>query len=56
MFVPKNPVTKPKLYRAIQQEEAIEWEPLLEHTLTDKVQKFVYQHGEFHEDKNWTIK
>jgi len=24
MFVPKNPVTKPKLYRAIQQEEAIE--------------------------------
>ncbi|ASZ09350.1 tRNA 4-thiouridine(8) synthase ThiI [Mesoplasma chauliocola] len=50
MFVPKQPVTKPKRWMADQQENAILWNEILDFTMENKIQKFVFQNGEFIEE------
>ncbi|ATG97560.1 tRNA uracil 4-sulfurtransferase ThiI [Mesoplasma lactucae] len=54
MFVPENPVTKPRPWIAEEQEEAIMWEPILDWTVENEVKKFVFHEGEFVEDTNWS--
>lgn len=52
MFVPKNPVTKPKRYIAENQEKEIIWEELLNHTMSNNIEKFVFNNGEFEKQEN----
>ncbi|WP_434329695.1 tRNA uracil 4-sulfurtransferase ThiI [Mycoplasma capricolum subsp. capricolum] len=50
MFVPKNPIIKPKLNIAIKLEENIFWNELLEETIKNNIKTFVYKNGEFAEE------
>ncbi|ATZ18275.1 tRNA uracil 4-sulfurtransferase ThiI [Mesoplasma melaleucae] len=50
LFVPKQPVTKPKRWMAEQQENAILWNELLDYTMENKIQKFVFNNGDFVEE------
>ncbi|AVN59902.1 tRNA uracil 4-sulfurtransferase ThiI [Mesoplasma florum] len=52
LFVPKQPVTKPKKWMAEQQENAILWNELLDYTMENKMQKFVFWNGSFTEEIN----
>ncbi|AAT75942.1 thiamin biosynthesis protein [Mesoplasma florum L1] len=52
LFVPKQPVTKPKKWMAEQQENAILWNELLDYTMENKIQKFVFWNGSFTEEIN----
>ncbi|AVN63962.1 tRNA 4-thiouridine(8) synthase ThiI [Mesoplasma florum] len=52
LFVPKQPVTKPKKWMAEQQENAILWNELLDYTMENKIQKFVFWNGSFTEKNN----
>ncbi|PPE06755.1 tRNA uracil 4-sulfurtransferase ThiI [Mesoplasma corruscae] len=47
LFVPKNPVTKPKRWTAEKQENAILWNELLDYTLENSIEKFSLINGEF---------
>ncbi|PPE06138.1 tRNA uracil 4-sulfurtransferase ThiI [Williamsoniiplasma lucivorax] len=47
MFVPKNPVTKPKLREAEFNEKDLLWEELLQHTVDNLIEEFVWMNGEF---------
>ncbi|UWD34838.1 tRNA 4-thiouridine(8) synthase ThiI [Mycoplasma cottewii] len=51
MFVPKQPVTKPRLHTAIAQEDAILWPELLEETIQNHITEFVFKNGEVVENK-----
>ncbi|WP_434324442.1 tRNA uracil 4-sulfurtransferase ThiI [Mycoplasma capricolum] len=50
MFVPKNPIIKPKLNIATKLEENIFWNELLEETIKNNIKTFVYKNGEFVEE------
>ncbi|ADR24252.1 thiamine biosynthesis/tRNA modification protein ThiI [Mycoplasma leachii PG50] len=50
MFVPKDPIIKPKLNIAIKLEENIFWNELLEETIKNNIKTFVYKNGEFVEE------
>lgn len=50
LFVPKQPVTKPKRWMAEQQENVILWNELLDYTIKNKIQKFVFNNEEFVEE------
>ncbi|ATZ21121.1 tRNA uracil 4-sulfurtransferase ThiI [Mesoplasma coleopterae] len=52
LFVPKQPVTKPKRWMAENQENAILWNELLDYTIENKIQKFVFHNGNFTEETN----
>ncbi|ATZ21825.1 tRNA uracil 4-sulfurtransferase ThiI [Mesoplasma tabanidae] len=52
LFVPKQPVTKPKRWMAENQENAILWNELLDYTMENKIQKFVFHKGSFTEETN----
>jgi len=56
IFVPKNPVTKPKSYKALNQEKEILWEPILDHTMEKMIQKFTFKNQEFSEVTDWNQK
>ncbi|WP_338971599.1 tRNA uracil 4-sulfurtransferase ThiI [Spiroplasma endosymbiont of Panorpa germanica] len=45
MYVPKNPVTKPRKYRAEQQEEQILWEEILDHTIKNSIKHYIVKEG-----------
>ncbi|ACU78356.1 thiamine biosynthesis/tRNA modification protein ThiI [synthetic Mycoplasma mycoides JCVI-syn1.0] len=47
MFVPKDPIIKPKLDIATKLEENIYWKELLEETIKNNIKTFVYKNGEF---------
>ncbi|EXU60300.1 tRNA uracil 4-sulfurtransferase ThiI [Mycoplasma mycoides] len=47
MFVPKDPIIKPKLDIANKLEENIYWKELLEETIKNNIKTFVYKNGEF---------
>ncbi|AVP49724.1 tRNA uracil 4-sulfurtransferase ThiI [Williamsoniiplasma luminosum] len=47
MFVPKNPTTKPKLREAEFNEKDLLWEELLNHTVQNLIEEFVWINGEF---------
>ncbi|KEZ20521.1 tRNA uracil 4-sulfurtransferase ThiI [Mycoplasma capricolum] len=50
MFVPKDPIIKPKLNIATKLEENIFWNELLEETIKNNIKTFVYKNGEFVEE------
>ncbi|WP_434333014.1 tRNA uracil 4-sulfurtransferase ThiI [Mycoplasma capricolum] len=50
MFVPKDPIIKPKLNIATKLEENIFWNELLEETIKNNIKIFVYKNGEFVEE------
>ncbi|WP_434334409.1 tRNA uracil 4-sulfurtransferase ThiI [Mycoplasma capricolum subsp. capricolum] len=50
MFVPKNPIIKPKLNIATKLEKNIFWNELLEETIKNNIKTFVYKNGEFVEE------
>ncbi|ATQ35763.1 tRNA 4-thiouridine(8) synthase ThiI [Mesoplasma entomophilum] len=52
LFVPKQPVTKPKRWMAENQENAVLWNELLDYTMENKIQKFVFHNGSFTEETN----
>jgi len=56
MFVPKNPVTKPRGYKVLNQENEILWEPIFDHTMEKMIQKFVFKNQEFSEVTDWNQK
>lgn len=47
MFVPTNPVTKPRVWLAEKQEASLMWEPILDYIMASEIQKFHYHEGEF---------
>ncbi|QVK05431.1 tRNA uracil 4-sulfurtransferase ThiI [Mycoplasma mycoides] len=47
MFVPKDPIIKPKLDIATKLEENIYWKELLEETIKNNIKTFIYKNGEF---------
>ncbi|WP_026389188.1 tRNA uracil 4-sulfurtransferase ThiI [[Acholeplasma] multilocale] len=47
MFVPKQPVTKPKKWMAEAQEEAIMWEELLDYTVENYITEYLFKDGDF---------
>ncbi|AUF83368.1 tRNA 4-thiouridine(8) synthase ThiI [Mesoplasma syrphidae] len=47
MFVPKQPVTKPKHWVAEQQEQAIMWEEILKYTVENLVDIYVFKDKKF---------
>ncbi|WP_031542108.1 tRNA uracil 4-sulfurtransferase ThiI [Mesoplasma photuris] len=47
LFVPKNPVTKPKMWVAEAQENAIMWNEILDYTIENFIEEFVFKDGEF---------
>ncbi|UKS54309.1 tRNA uracil 4-sulfurtransferase ThiI [Mycoplasma feriruminatoris] len=47
MFVPKDPIIKPKLHIATKLEENIYWNELLEETINNNIKTFIYKNGEF---------
>lgn len=47
MFVPKNPVTKPKLKVAEFNEQAIMWEEMLNYTMDNLIQEFTWNEDKF---------
>ncbi|ATZ18576.1 thiamine biosynthesis protein ThiI [Williamsoniiplasma somnilux] len=49
MFVPKNPITKPKLKVAEFNEQTIMWEEILEHTMDNLIKEFVWNDDKFEE-------
>ncbi|AXK51382.1 tRNA uracil 4-sulfurtransferase ThiI [Spiroplasma alleghenense] len=51
MYVPKNPVTKPRSYRAEQQEEQIMWQELLEFTIKNSIKHYIVREGEIIESR-----
>ncbi|AGJ90950.1 tRNA uracil 4-sulfurtransferase ThiI [Mycoplasma putrefaciens] len=52
MFVPNQPVTRPKLEIAKQQEDAILWTELLEEIINNHISEFIFKDGNFIENKN----
>ena len=50
MFVPKDPIIKPKLDIANKLEENIYWNELLEETTKNNIKTFVYKNGKFVEE------
>ncbi|AHI54091.1 thiamine biosynthesis protein ThiI [Spiroplasma sabaudiense Ar-1343] len=46
MYVPKNPVTKPRIHRAQEQEEQIIWEELVQHTLKNLITHYIVRDGQ----------
>ncbi|WP_027063034.1 tRNA uracil 4-sulfurtransferase ThiI [Mesoplasma seiffertii] len=47
MFVPKQPVTKPKPWIAEQQEQAIMWEEILKYTVENLIDVYVFKDKKF---------
>lgn len=52
LYVPKNPVTKPKAYIAADQEKDLLLDELIDYTLENHVQKFIFKEGELVEKQN----
>ena len=52
MYVPKNPVTKPRMQIAINNEEDLLWEQLIDKGMKDCIKQYVWKDGEWLE-REW---